>query len=104
MNPIVHECTADTESGRDTALRKMLTEAQFLALLPFSRTTLFALVRRGCFPRPSFASPNKRFWFADDIAKWQNAIGELNPHYNPNRGRGKGRHPRKVSDPQETRR
>jgi predicted DNA-binding transcriptional regulator AlpA len=74
--------------------RRMLTEAQVLDLLPFGRTTLNNLIKTGGFPRGTYVSPNRRAWFADQIARWQKAIEENNPHYNPHRGRGKGRNPR----------
>jgi prophage regulatory protein len=74
--------------------RRMLTEAQVLDLLPFGRTTLHNLIKCGGFPRGVYVSPNRRAWFADEIARWQNAIETNNPHFDPHRGRGKGRHPR----------
>jgi prophage regulatory protein len=92
-----NERTADTKSGSDTALReprRMLTEAQVLDLLPFGRTTLFNLIKTGAFPRGVHVSPNRRAWFADQVALWQDALDASNPHFNPNRGRGKGRGPR----------
>src|ERR1700751_3540757 len=58
-----NERTPDTESGRDTALgapRKMLSENEVLDLLPFGRTTLFDLIKRGGFPRGTYVSPNRR--------------------------------------------
>ena len=72
----------------------MLTEAQVLDLLPFGRTTLHSLIKTGGFPRGVYVSPNRRAWFSDEIARWQNAIESNNPYFDPNRGRGKGRHPR----------
>jgi predicted DNA-binding transcriptional regulator AlpA len=83
-----------TEETAQCAPRRMLTEAEVLDLLPFGRTTLFDLIKKGGFPRGTYVSPNRRAWFADEIARWQDALGEQNPHYNPNRGRGKGRRPR----------
>jgi prophage regulatory protein len=71
--------------------RRMLTEAQVLDLLPFGRTTLFAMIKDGRFPRGTYISPNRRAWFADDIAKWQAAIAAADPHYDPHRLRSGGR-------------
>ena len=68
--------------------RRMLTEAQVLDLVPFGRTTLFSLIKAGGFPRGTYVSPNRRAWFADEIAHWQNALSQGNPHFNPNRRRG----------------
>src|SRR5689334_6116703 len=56
--------------------QRMLNEAQLLTLLPFGRTTLFAMIKRGAFPRGIYCSPNRRFWFAEDVAKWQAALVE----------------------------
>ena len=67
--------------------RRMLNEAQVLALIPISRTTLFRLGKSGRFPQGTYISPNRRVWFEDEIIAWQNAVDE----FNPNRGRGKGR-------------
>jgi predicted DNA-binding transcriptional regulator AlpA len=73
---------------------RMLTEAQVLDLLPFGRTTLHGLIKNGGFPRGIYVSPNRRVWFADQIAAWQRALEASNPNFNPNRGRGRGRRPR----------
>ncbi len=104
-------CERDKEAKlQDTALRtteqrpdeprRMLSEAEMLDLLPVGRTTLHGMIRAGLFPRGTYISPNRRGWFADEIARWQNALGEHNPHYNPNRGRGKGRRARKAGNPE----
>ena len=65
----------------------MLNEAQILAIIPVSRTTLFRMIKAGRFPKSTYISPNRRVWFEDEIVAWQNAVDE----FNPNRGRGKGR-------------
>ena len=67
--------------------RRMLNEAQVLALIPVSRTTLHRMTKTGRFPRGTYVSANRRLWFADEVALWQAAVDE----FNPNRGRGKGR-------------
>jgi prophage regulatory protein len=92
-----NERTPDTESGRDTAPRaprKMLSENEVLDLLPFGRTTLFSLIKTGGFPRGTYVSPNRRAWFADDVARWQNTVADSNEYFNPHRGRGRGCRPR----------
>jgi predicted DNA-binding transcriptional regulator AlpA len=89
------ERALDSEAQRDP--RRMLTEVQVLDLVPFGRTTLNNLIKTGAFPRGTYVSPNRRAWFADQIASWQNALSEHNPLYNPNRGRGKGRRPRVLA-------
>jgi prophage regulatory protein len=67
--------------------RRMLSEKQVLEIVPVGRTTLYRMEKAGRFPRSTYISPNRRIWFADEVASWQNAVDE----FNPNRGRGKGR-------------
>jgi len=45
----------------------------------------------GRFPKGTYISPNRRVWFADQITAWQSALDEHNPHYSPDRGRGRRR-------------
>jgi prophage regulatory protein len=70
--------------------RKMLDEKKLLAIVPFSRATLFRMEKAGTFPRGTYISPNRKIWYEDEIVSWQNSVDE----YNANRGRGKGRRPR----------
>jgi predicted DNA-binding transcriptional regulator AlpA len=51
--------------------RRMLTVTQVLEIVPVRRTTLFKMERDGKFPVSHYASPNRRFWFADEVAAWQ---------------------------------
>ena len=67
--------------------RVMLSEANVLAIVPVSRSTLLRMEREGKFPRSTYISPNRRVWFADEIAAWQDAVDE----FDPARGRGKWR-------------
>jgi prophage regulatory protein len=76
---------------RSNEPRRMLTEAQVLEIVPVGRTTLFHMVRAGRFPKGTYISPNRRVWFADQITAWQSALDEHNPHYSPDRGRGRSR-------------
>jgi prophage regulatory protein len=87
------EVETQDSAPRTVEPRKMLTEAELLLLLPFGRTTLHNMIRQGLFPRGIYVSPNKRGWFADHIAAWQDALEATNPNFNRNRGRGRGRHP-----------
>jgi prophage regulatory protein len=68
-------------------LRPMLGEKELLKIIPLSRTTLYRLERSGKFPRSTYISPNRRFWFLDEVLAWQSTVDQRNP----NRGRGKGR-------------
>lgn len=79
-------------------LRPMLTERMVLELVPISRTTLWRLERSGKFPRAVYVSPNRRFWFRDQVIAWQTAIND-NDERNPRRGRGKGRRRSAGRDP-----
>jgi prophage regulatory protein len=55
--------------------RRMLNEKQVLAMiLRVSHTTLWRMVTKGQFPKPTFVSPNRCFWFEDVILAWQNEI------------------------------
>ena len=56
--------------------RRMLSEAQVLAIVPVSPTTLWRMVKRGEFPAPVFISPNKKVWFEDEVIAWQSALDE----------------------------
>jgi prophage regulatory protein len=66
--------------------RRMLNEAQVLALIPVSRTTPHRMAKTGALPQRHVCA-NRRLWFADEIIAWQNAVDE----FDPNRGRGKWR-------------
>jgi prophage regulatory protein len=54
--------------------RKMLSLTQVLEIIPFSRTTLFRMERKGAFPASHWPSPNRRVWFEDEVVAWQNAL------------------------------
>ena len=98
MNPIevsgkLTMITAKGHEAEDGALdksepRRMLNEAQVLALIPISRTTLHRLTKTGRFPKGTYVSGNRKLWFADQVAAWQVAVDERDER-NPNRGRGR---------------
>jgi prophage regulatory protein len=67
--------------------RKMLREEQVLDIVPVSRSTLWRMERTGKFPKATYISANRRIWFEDQVAEWQNTVDE----FNPNRRRGKER-------------
>jgi predicted DNA-binding transcriptional regulator AlpA len=73
-----------------TGLRKMLSEAEVLAIIPVSSVTLWRMVRKGTFPKPTFISPNKKVWFADEVVRWQSEINGRG------RGRGSRNHPART--------
>jgi predicted DNA-binding transcriptional regulator AlpA len=74
----------DLAALEKAGLRKMLSEAEVLAIIPVSSVTLWRMARRGTFPKPTFISPNKKVWFADEVVRWQ---AEVN-----GRGRGSRNH------------
>jgi predicted DNA-binding transcriptional regulator AlpA len=63
----------------------MLSEAQVLAIVPVSRTTVYRIEKTGRFPKSTYISPNRRVWFEDEVVAWQNAVNE----FDPSRGRGR---------------
>jgi prophage regulatory protein len=73
--------------------RRMLNEKQVLEIVPVSRTTLYRMEKAGRFPKPTYISPNRRVWYEDEIAAWQNAVDE----FDPRRARGKGRRVRAIT-------
>jgi prophage regulatory protein len=54
--------------------RVMLNEAQVLQIVPVSPSTLSRMVDDGCFPKPTYPSPNRKFWYQDEITAWQNEV------------------------------
>jgi len=79
------EATELTNTPEEPRLRCMLSEAQVLQAVPIGRSTLLRLEKAGKFPRSHYVSPNRRFWYQDEIVSWQTTVDE----FNPNRGRGK---------------
>jgi prophage regulatory protein len=67
--------------------RKMMTEAQVLALVPVSSVTLWRMQRQGLFPKGSYMSAGRKAWFEDEIIEWQKSIN--------GRGRGRKNYPAK---------
>jgi predicted DNA-binding transcriptional regulator AlpA len=81
------EAAKEDSTPDHTRARRMLSEAQVLAIVPVSRTTLYRMEKAGRFPKSTYISPNRRVWYENEIVAWQNAVDE----FDPNRGRGKGR-------------
>jgi prophage regulatory protein len=91
------EAETDTAAAPDKSeLRRMVSEQELLERLPFSRSTLLRMEKAGTFPKSIHLSPNRRAWFLDAIIDWQRALAEHDPHFDPNRRRGRGR--QRVSD------
>ena len=58
----------------DVRARRMLDEKQVLLILRVGHATIWRMVKNGQFPKPTFVSPNRCFWFEDVILAWQNEI------------------------------
>jgi predicted DNA-binding transcriptional regulator AlpA len=54
--------------------RRMLSEKLVLNILSVGHTTLWRMVKKGQFPKPTFVSANRCVWFEDVILAWQNEI------------------------------
>ena len=63
--------------------RRMLNEKQVLEIIPVSRSALWRLEKQGKFPRSTYISSNRRFWFADEVTEWQNRINGQGRHGRP---------------------
>lgn len=70
------EETPLSEEAAPDAPRRMLSLAKVLELVPVGRTTLFRMERKGTFPASHYVSPNRRCWYADEIARWQRSLPE----------------------------
>jgi predicted DNA-binding transcriptional regulator AlpA len=77
--------------------RLMLDEDEVEKISGLSRATRHRLIAKKQFPDGVYVAPNRKRWFASDIANWQRSLETDNPFYNPNRGRGHGRRPRQLS-------
>jgi predicted DNA-binding transcriptional regulator AlpA len=62
------------QAAQTASPRRMMTVEDVLAIVPVGRTTLFRMERDGLFPPSHYVSPNRRFWYADEVAQWQNAL------------------------------
>jgi predicted DNA-binding transcriptional regulator AlpA len=74
--PNVTGTSAAPEAGDVIEIRprRMLGEKQVLGIIPVGHTTLWRMVKKGQFPKPTFVSPNRRFWFEDVVLAWQNEV------------------------------
>jgi predicted DNA-binding transcriptional regulator AlpA len=52
----------------------MLSEGRLLELLPFSRATLYRMIKNKKFPGGTFISPHRRVWYEAEIAAWQREV------------------------------
>jgi predicted DNA-binding transcriptional regulator AlpA len=80
------EAEPETGAPDKSRPRRMLNEAQVLAIVPVSSVTLWRMEKAGRFPRSTYISPNRKIWYEDEIIAWQNEI--------IGRGRGSRHHPK----------
>jgi predicted DNA-binding transcriptional regulator AlpA len=65
---------SDVLDAGEARARRMLDEKQVLLILRVGHATIWRMVKSGQFPKPTFVSPNRCFWFEDVILAWQNEI------------------------------
>ena len=53
---------------------RLLRLNEVLAIVPLSKSTLYALMSRGVFPKPVPLSARSRAWDSDEIARWLIAL------------------------------
>lgn len=53
------------------APRKMLNLKQILAIVPFSRSTIYREMEEGRFPKAREIAPRRIAWYEDDVSAWQ---------------------------------
>jgi prophage regulatory protein len=54
--------------------RKMLGVRQVLALVPFSRATLYKEMDAGRFPKAREIAPRRVAWYESDVREWQEGL------------------------------
>jgi predicted DNA-binding transcriptional regulator AlpA len=72
--PLAPNVTGPSVTDAPAVARRMLSERQVLAIIPVGHTTLWRMAKKGLFPKPTFVSPNRCFWFEDVVLAWQNEI------------------------------
>jgi prophage regulatory protein len=66
----------DEHAPAEPRVRQMLNERQLLGKVPFSRTTLWRMEKKGEFPKGRYISANRKIWFEDEVVAWQNALDQ----------------------------
>lgn len=59
--------------------RKMLNLKQVLAIVPFSRSTLYREIEERRFPKAREIAPRRIAWYQDDVMAWQLALDRKVP-------------------------
>lgn len=61
-------------NDNNQSLRKMLNLKQVLAIIPFSRSTIYREMEEGRFPKAREIAPRRIAWYEDDVTAWQSAL------------------------------
>jgi predicted DNA-binding transcriptional regulator AlpA len=65
----------ESPAPAEARTRRMLTEKQLLAIVPFARSTVWRMERDGRFPKGSYpVNTRRKFWFEDEVVAWQVAM------------------------------
>jgi prophage regulatory protein len=60
---------------RPQAARRMITEKQVQAIVPFARSTIWRMERDGRFPKGIYPfKVRRKFWYEDEVRAWQDAM------------------------------
>lgn len=51
--------------------RRMLNLKQVLAIVPFSRSTIYREMEEGRFPKAREIAPRRIAWYENDVTAWQ---------------------------------
>ncbi|MCK1658538.1 AlpA family phage regulatory protein [Bradyrhizobium sp. 151] len=54
--------------------RKMLNLKQVLAIVPFSRSTIYREMEEGRFPKAREIAPRRIAWYEDEVTAWQASL------------------------------
>ncbi|WP_441259625.1 helix-turn-helix transcriptional regulator [Bradyrhizobium sp. 521_C7_N1_3] len=81
---------AEGVAPNGTLLRRMLDEQAVLAVVPFSRATMYRMIKAKKFPSGTFMSPHRRFWYECEIIAWQEVVDQFNLNRNRHRRRKRG--------------
>jgi prophage regulatory protein len=60
------------------APRKMLNLKQVLAIVPFSRSTIYREMEEGRFPKAREIAPRRIAWYEDELKAWQTSLDNRN--------------------------
>jgi prophage regulatory protein len=71
---LIHPKEIEAMNDNHLTPRKMLSLQQVLAIVPFSRSTLYREMDEGRFPKAREIAPRRIAWYEDDVTAWQLAL------------------------------